>query len=71
MGDPEKIGLSDLDRPDFGDPVTVRAGKIPVFWAYGVTSQLVATSAPLSRVITHAPGSMYVSDLKDEDLTIL
>jgi uncharacterized protein YcsI (UPF0317 family) len=42
-----------------------------VFWACGVTSQLAATSAPLSRVITHAPGHMFVSDLKDEDLTIL
>ena len=26
---------------------------------------------PLRRVITHAPGYMFVSDLKDEDLTIL
>jgi hypothetical protein len=42
-----------------------------LFWACGVTSQLAATSAPLSRVITHAPGHMFVSDLKDEDLTIL
>jgi uncharacterized protein YcsI (UPF0317 family) len=71
LGDPEKIGISDLEQPDFGDPVTIRAGEIPVFWACGVTSQLAATSVPLSRVITHAPGHMFVSDLKDEDLTIL
>ncbi len=71
LGDPEKIGIRDLAAPDFGDAVTIQPGEIPVFWACGVTSQLAATSAPLSRVITHAPGHMFVSDLKDEDLTIL
>ena len=71
LGDPEKIGIRNLVAPDFGDPVTIQPGEIPVFWACGVTSQLAATSAPLSRVITHAPGHMFVSDLKDEDLTIL
>ena len=71
LGDPAEIGISDLDKPDFGDPVTIHPGEIPVFWACGVTSQLAATSVPLSRVITHAPGHMFVSDLRDEDLTIL
>jgi uncharacterized protein YcsI (UPF0317 family) len=71
LGDSAEIGIRDLDRPDFGDPVTVRDGEIPVFWACGVTSQLAVTSTPLSRVITHAPGHMFVSDLRDEDLTIL
>ncbi len=71
LGDPENIGISNLGEPDFGDPVTIKPGEIPVFWACGVTSQLAATSTPLSRVITHAPGHMFVSDLKDEDLTIL
>ncbi|MFC1880458.1 putative hydro-lyase [Thermodesulfobacteriota bacterium] len=71
LGDPQKIGINNLERPDFGDPVTIKPGEIPVFWACGVTSQLAATSAPLTRVITHAPGYMFVSDLKDEDLTIL
>jgi len=71
LGDPEKIGIHNMATPDFGDPVTIRPGEIPVFWACGVTSQLAATSAPLARVITHAPGHMFVSDLRDEDLTIL
>ena len=71
MGSPEKIGITDLAKPDFGDAVTIHPDEIPVFWACGVTSQLAATSAPLSRVITHSPGHMFVSDLKDEDLTIL
>ena len=71
LADPEKIGIRNMAAPDFGDAVTIQPGEIPVFWACGVTSQLAATSAPLSRVITHAPGHMFVSDLKDEDLTIL
>jgi uncharacterized protein YcsI (UPF0317 family) len=71
LGDPEEIGIRDLSKPEFGDPVTIRAGEIPVFWACGVTSQLAATSVPIPLVITHSPGHMFVSDLKDEDLTIL
>ena len=71
IGPPEAIGIKDLNRPHFGDPVTIRDGEIPVFWACGVTSQLAATSIPLPLVITHAPGHMFVSDLKDEDLTLL
>ena len=70
-GSPEKIGIKDLDKPDFGDPVEVRSGETPVFWACGVTSILAATSASLPLVITHAPGHMFVSDLKDEELTLL
>ena len=70
MGAPHKIGINDLNHPDFGDAVTVRPEEIPVFWACGVTSQLAATSAPLPMVITHAPGHMFVTDLKDEELTL-
>ena len=71
LGDPEKIGIRNLSEPDFGDPVTIKPGEIPVFWACGVTSQLAVTSTPLPLVITHAPGHMFISDLRDEDLTIL
>jgi uncharacterized protein YcsI (UPF0317 family) len=71
IGDPAEIGIRDLSKPEFGDSVSIRPGEVPVFWACGVTSQLAATSVPLPLVITHSPGHMFVSDLKDEDLTIL
>ena len=71
IGDPAELGIRDFAAPEFGDPVTVRPGEVPVFWACGVTSQLAATSVPLPRVITHSPGHMFVADLRDEDLTIL
>jgi uncharacterized protein YcsI (UPF0317 family) len=71
MGSPEDVGITDINAPDFGDPVTIREGEIPVFWACGVTSQVAVTSAKLPLVVTHAPGHMFVSDLKDEHLTLL
>jgi uncharacterized protein YcsI (UPF0317 family) len=63
-GDPSSIGVSDLDRPDFGDPVAIRPGEIPVFWACGVTPQAVAMEAKAELMITHAPGHMFVTDLR-------
>jgi uncharacterized protein YcsI (UPF0317 family) len=70
IGNPDEIGIKDLNRPDFGDPVTIRPDEVPVFWACGVTSALAATSTPLPLVITHSPGHMFVSDLKDADMTL-
>jgi uncharacterized protein YcsI (UPF0317 family) len=46
----------------------VRAGELPVFWACGVTPQAVAQASRPELMITHAPGHMFVSDLREEDL---
>ena len=62
------IGIHDLARPDFGDAVEVRAGEVPVFWACGVTPQAVAMAVRPPRLITHKPGHMFVTDLRDTDL---
>jgi uncharacterized protein YcsI (UPF0317 family) len=70
VGDPASLGIQDLTRPDFGDPVTIRAGEVPVFWACGVTPQAVAMRAKPPLMITHAPGHMFITDLKDEDLAV-
>jgi uncharacterized protein YcsI (UPF0317 family) len=71
LGSPEELGIKDLDQPDFGDPVTIRQGEIPVFWACGMTSTLAATSASLPLLVTHAPCHMFVSDLKNEHMAVL
>jgi uncharacterized protein YcsI (UPF0317 family) len=68
LGDPTAIGIKDLGRPDFGDPVEVRPGELPVFWACGVTPQAVAVEARPPLLITHKPGHMFVTDLRDADL---
>ena len=71
IGDPAAIGISDLDNPDFGDPVEVRAGEEPVFWACGVTPQAVALNCKPSLMITHAPGRMFITDRRDADYAVI
>jgi uncharacterized protein YcsI (UPF0317 family) len=67
-GAPEALGIRDLARPDWGDPVEIRRGEIPVFWACGVTPQAAALASRLPFCITHAPGHMLVTDLANADL---
>jgi uncharacterized protein YcsI (UPF0317 family) len=70
FGDPAAIGIKDLSRPDFGDPVELRSGEVPVFWACGVTPQAVAMEVKPPLLITHKPGHMFVTDLRDGDLEV-
>jgi uncharacterized protein YcsI (UPF0317 family) len=68
IGDPGRIGIRDVTKPDFGDAVDIRSGEVAVFWACGVTPQAVAMEARLPLLITHKPGHMFVTDLRDADL---
>lgn len=65
VGDPAGLGITDLDKPDFGDAVEIRPGEVPVFWACGVTPQaaIMATRPPFA--ITHSPGYMFITDVPD------
>jgi uncharacterized protein YcsI (UPF0317 family) len=67
-GDPIVLGIADLSRPDYGDAVPVHAGEVPVFWACGVTPQAAAEAARIELMISHAPGHMFITDLRDDDL---
>ena len=69
IGNPEVIGIENIDQPNYGDAVTIRSGEVPVFWACGVTTQLALENARPELAITHSPGHMFVSDLTDESLT--
>lgn len=71
VGDPSAIGISDVSQPDLGDPVEVKEGEIPVFWACGVTPQVVAMRSRPPLMITHAPGYMFMTDLRDEDMAVI
>jgi uncharacterized protein YcsI (UPF0317 family) len=64
IGSPAALGILDLDRPDWGDPVTMEPGDVPVFWACGVTPQQVAMEAKTKLMITHSTGHMFVTKLK-------
>ncbi|MCS7271994.1 MAG: putative hydro-lyase, partial [Gemmataceae bacterium] len=68
LGDPQAIGIADLQRPDYGEPVDIHTGELPVFWACGVTPQAVLLQARPPFAITHKPGHMFLTDLRDYDL---
>jgi len=70
IGFPDAIGITDLGKPDYGDAVPVKAGELPVFWACGVTPQAAIAAARPPFAITHAPGSMLVTDLKNSELSL-
>ncbi len=71
IGTPEAIGIVNIDKPDFGDPVTIYDEEVPVFWACGVTPQRVAVQSKPPLMITHAPGHMFITDISDESLSVL
>lgn len=71
IGDPSAIGIADINRPDFGDRVTIKDGEVPVFWACGVTPQAVAMHVKPEIMITHAPGHMFITDMKEEYYSVL
>ena len=66
IGNPAGMGIGDLRTPDFGDPVDIHDGEVPMFWACGVTPQLAIASARPEMAITHEPGHMFITDLPAE-----
>jgi uncharacterized protein YcsI (UPF0317 family) len=68
IGDPAKIGIRDIKRPDFGEAVTIRKDETPLFWACGVTPQVAVMNAKPDICITHAPGHMFITDVLNEEL---
>jgi len=69
IGDPSAIGIDELSKPDFGDAVAIKEEETPVFWACGVTPQAVAMKVKPDFMITHAPGHMFISDIRNEELS--
>lgn len=68
IGDPSIIGIKDISKPDFGDSVTIKSNEVPVFWPCGVTPQAVVMNVKPKIVITHSPGHMLITDIKNIDL---
>lgn len=69
IGQPKSIGISNLGQPNFGDAVRIEPGEVPIFWACGVTPQVVARDAKLPLLITHAPGHISLTDMLNEELS--
>jgi len=71
-GDPKRIGIDDLDHPEWGDPAPLTDGHVPVFWACGVTPQVAIEQAGLPICITHKPGHMLITDVpEDAEIPVL
>ena len=53
IGDPSRIGIDDIMKPDMGDLPVKRDGDVPVFWACGVTAReaIFSASKPLKNVL--------------------
>ncbi|KAJ6070971.1 hypothetical protein N7467_012290 [Penicillium canescens] len=70
----KQLGISDVDKPDFGEAQRFEEGEVPVFWACGVTPQ-IAVEAASSKidglVFAHEPGHMLITDWTSEDLQSL
>src|SRR6266568_5397100 len=71
IGKPELIGIADLMKPDYGDPLPLGADEIPVFWACGVTPQSVVATAKSEFCISHYPGCMLVTDRRNSEFAIM
>lgn len=65
VGEPSSLGIDNLDAPDWGDTIQVRPDEVPVFWACGVTPQVAIRTARPAICVTHAPGSMLITDLDE------
>ncbi len=70
VGDPRVIGVTDLNKTDYGVPVQINEGEVPIFWACGVTPQAVALVSKPEIMITHVPGHMFITDVLNEQLAV-
>ena len=71
FSNPEDIGIKNIMRPDYGDPPQkIAKNEIPVFWACGVTPQLIIEKLKLDFCITHKPGCMLITDKLNENFKV-
>ena len=65
IGDPTEIGITQLAKPDWGDPPVIGRDQTTVFWACGVTPQNAIAQADLPLFISHTPGRMLITDVPE------
>jgi uncharacterized protein YcsI (UPF0317 family) len=67
FGDPQEIGISNIYHPDWGDnPRLLLDDEVNVFWACGVTPQNAILDSTVSFCISHTPGYMLITDVKED-----
>ncbi|XP_076604538.1 D-glutamate cyclase, mitochondrial isoform X1 [Chaetodon auriga] len=65
IGDPALLGIHDLSKPDYGDPVDLQPGDVTVFWACGVTAIEAILDSKPTLAFSHSPGCMFLTDVPD------
>ena len=65
---PWPTGLRLEDRPM---PRDIGPDDVTVFWACGVTPQEVGLASKPPFMISHAPGHMFITDVRDEDMAVI
>ena len=68
FGNPKLIGINDVWKPYSGSPPVIHKNEIPVFWACGVTPQIIVEHAKPPIFITHKPGHMLITDRLNTEL---
>jgi uncharacterized protein YcsI (UPF0317 family) len=68
QGDPDSLGIADLEMPDFGEPIPLLADDVPLYWGCGLTALAALERSGLPFFITHAAGAMLVTDLRNDAL---
>ncbi|MBT6276434.1 MAG: DUF1445 domain-containing protein [Chromatiales bacterium] len=66
----ELFGPEDVNVAWQGDDPIIAPDELPVFWACGVTPQVVVEHARPPLCITHTPGHMLVSDVRNASLAV-
>jgi uncharacterized protein YcsI (UPF0317 family) len=70
FGDPSKLGLADLQNPDFGPAPDLGPDQIPVFWACSATAVAAAQAAKPDLMITFDPPYMLITDRRVEETSV-
>ncbi|XP_075386894.1 D-glutamate cyclase, mitochondrial isoform X2 [Tenrec ecaudatus] len=65
IGNPGLLGIKDLARPDYGEPVTCQPGDVPVFWPSQLTSLEAISSCQTPLAFASAPGHTILADRRD------
>ena len=66
VGSSSAIGIQDIDKPEWGEPIDIAPHEVPIFHACGVTPQSVLMDSKVPFAITHSAGYMFVTDLPSD-----
>jgi uncharacterized protein YcsI (UPF0317 family) len=66
QGPASSLGIDNIEAPDWGEILLPEPGETALFWGCGLTANEALSSADIDFFITHAPGSMLVTDCREE-----